>query len=104
MTVEDTSEPGPDGAAVDPRIEEGVEHLQRAAREMIAAGRALLDVFEEMVERPEAVRDIVGVVGSIGDLAGRAARRPTGTHGRGPSRATDGEDDDDPPVQRIPVS
>ncbi|MBX3314969.1 MAG: hypothetical protein KF906_11680 [Actinobacteria bacterium] len=86
------------GPGEDPRASAGVEHLQRAAREMIAASRAFLDVVEDLVDRPEAVQDLIDTVGALGGRAGRAvARRDPGG---------DGEDDDpgEPPVQRIPVS
>jgi len=79
---------------VDPRLQAGVEHLQRAAKEAIAATRALLDVAEELVDDPRAVR---GVLGALGTVAGAAS----GLAGRGRDR---GPDDDDPGVQRIPVS
>ena len=86
----------------DPRLQAGVEHLQAAAREVISASRALLDLAEELVEDPGAVRAVAGLVGEFGDVAGqvgRFARRP------GASGGPDGDGpDDDPPVQRIPVS
>lgn len=91
----------PDGD--DPRIQDGLEHLQRAAREMIAASRALLDVVEDLVEHPDGVKELLGTVGSLGGAAGRAVRAAGGR----PSRESDGDDEDDdgePPVQRIPVS
>lgn len=92
----------------DPRLQDGVEHLQRAAREMIAASRALLDVVEDLVEHPDGVKELLGAVGSLGDVAGRAMRSAGGRAGsRGAASAGGGgqdEDDDDPPVQRIPVS
>ncbi|MCB0978297.1 MAG: hypothetical protein KDB02_12650 [Acidimicrobiales bacterium] len=91
-----------DEAGTDPRVEQGVEHLQRAAREMIAASRAFLDVVEELVERPEGVREVLGAVSSLGDVAGLAMRQARrSAPGREPSH-DDG--DDEPPVQRIPVS
>lgn len=37
----------------DPRTADGVEHLQRAARELLAAARSFLDVAEDMVEDPD---------------------------------------------------
>ena len=78
----------------DPRVQAGVDHLQRAAREVIAASRALLDVAEELVEDPR------GAAGLADLLAGLAGRVPRPSH--------DGGDDDgdggEPPVQRIPVS
>ena len=39
----------------DERAREGVEHLQAAAIEMIAAFRAFLDLAEEVVRDPSAV-------------------------------------------------
>ena len=78
----------------DPRLQAGLDHLQQAAREMIAASRALLDVAEELVEDPKAASGIIDLLGSV---AGRNERRP-------PASPDDVEGDDDPPVQRIPVS
>jgi hypothetical protein len=89
-----------DGAADlagDPRVQAGLDHLQRAARELIAASRALLDVAEELVEDPRAAAGIVDLLGSVADLRPRpGAHRRDGDVG--------GDDDDEPPVQRIPVS
>lgn len=85
----------------DPRVQAGVDHLQRAAREAIAATRALLDVAEDLVEDPGSLRDLLGVVSSLGAAATRAA----GSAGGHAAWDGDGGDDDDgPPVQRIPVS
>ncbi|MGN6694717.1 MAG: hypothetical protein ACTHN0_11125 [Aquihabitans sp.] len=78
----------------DPRLQAGLEHLQRAAREMIAASRALLDVAEELVEDPKAASGIIDLLGSVAGRSGRQAGRAAPHDG----------DDDDPPVQRIPVS
>jgi hypothetical protein len=38
------------------RAREGVEHLQAAAREIIAAGRAFLDAMEGIVEDSDAAQ------------------------------------------------
>ena len=43
-----------DGSDRADRTGEAVAHLQAAAREMIAAARAFLDVAEEVVEDPKA--------------------------------------------------
>ena len=96
--VEDGFDDGTDAVRddADPRVQEGIDHLQRAARELIAASRAFLDVVEEVVDRPDAVQDLLGVVGSLGRAAGRTLRPDR--------RAPSSDDDDDPPVQRIPVS
>lgn len=81
----------------DPRLQAGVEHLQRAAHELIAASRALLDVAEDVVDAPGGVTKLFGAIADLGQMAGRVAR--TG----GAPRSTD-DGPDDPPVQRIPVS
>ncbi len=91
---EGTSDPLHD----DPRVAAGIEHLQRAAREVIAASRALLDVAEDVVESPDGVTKVIEVLAELGSLAQRAARQPAS------AVRHDGGPDDDPPVQRIPVS
>ena len=93
----DESEPG--DWSRDPRVSEGLEHLQRAAREVIEASRALLDVAEDLVADPRTAIDVVGLIGRTGEVAARLAGRvrpASGHHGV--------DDEDDPPVQRIPVS
>ena len=98
----------PEGAPADPmedpRVQAGLEHLQRAAREVIAASRALLDAAEDLVEDPKAA-------GSVLDLLGEVAARGRAAVGRIPGAGAsaadhgDGDDPDDgPSVQRIPVS
>jgi hypothetical protein len=70
---------GSDGAGTDAgvdvqeRARQGVEHLQAAARELIAAARAALDVAEEVVNDPDAVASLAGLVAGLGDLARRVA-------------------------------
>ena len=44
---------------VDPRIGEAMEHVQRAALEMIAAMRNALDVAEDLVGDPHALQVLV---------------------------------------------
>ena len=87
----------------DPRLSAGLEHLQRAAHEVIAASRALLDVAEELVDDPQAAGTLTDLFGSIGAFAARMGRSTGPTR---PFDATghDAGDEDDPPVQRIPVS
>lgn len=96
-------------AGAQARAREGVEHLQAAARELIAAARAALDVAEEVVNDPESLSTLAGTLTSVGDLA----RRVTGTGGwpspgaatGGRSRHGDGVDDDEAPrVERITVT
>jgi hypothetical protein len=91
--------------AAQARAREGVEHLQAAARELIEAARAALDVAEDLVNDPEAVASLAGTLATVGDVA----RRMTGTGGwgaaRGASTARDrATTDDEPRVQRISVT
>ncbi|HZM30775.1 MAG TPA: hypothetical protein VFB77_09825 [Acidimicrobiales bacterium] len=100
--------PDGDGAAgervatdVHERARQGVEHLQAAARELIQAARAALDVAEELVNDPEAVASLAGVVTTFGDLA----RRVTGTGSWPPAAHSrnGGADEADSRVERITV-
>lgn len=60
---------------VDPRLVSAVDHVQRAALEMIAAMRNALEVAEDLVEDPSALQALMrGVVlaarsGIEGDMA-----------------------------------
>lgn len=56
------------------RAQDGVDHLQAAAREMIGAARAFLDVLEELVGDEERVAQAAEAVG----LLARAATRGSG--------------------------
>lgn len=100
---------------VDPRVQAGMEALQRAAREMIAASRALLDAAEDLVEDPKAAAGIVEALGSVIARAPRVPRGPRRGDAAAPGswdgswdgdwdRTWDDDEDGDPPVQRIPVS
>ena len=61
------------------RAGEGIEHLQRAATEVIAAARAFLDVAEDLVSDRERLAEAAGLVATVANAAsegvGRAARR-----------------------------
>ena len=83
------------------RARQGIEHLQAAARELIAAARAALDVAEEMVNDPDAVASLAGMVAGLGDLARRVAGG-----GWPPSGAREGtpEDERQAKVERIRVT
>ncbi len=50
-------------------IDRGVEHLQAAAHEMLAAARSFLDVVEEVVADREK---LAGVAASVTDMLGSA--------------------------------
>ena len=97
----------------DERANQGLDHLQAAALEMIHAARAFLDVAEDVVSDQHKVAEIVEVLGSVADAATRAARgeplrqaRRGGRDGPEVEDAGDADDGDDPPgrVQHIPVS
>lgn len=79
----------------DDRAAQGIDHLQAAALEMVQAARAFLDVVEEFVADREKVADVVAVVGTMAEAAGRAAR--SGAPGTAPPA-------DDDRVQTIRVS
>ncbi len=58
-----------------PELSEGIDHLQRAARELVAAARSFLDVVEHVVEDDER---LAGAASSIADLVGRGLGSTTG--------------------------
>jgi hypothetical protein len=93
---EPTDEPGrqPKGMTdeasdVDATVAEGVEHLQSAAREMIAAARTFLDVVEEVVGDNAAVASVAEAFGSFGQVVSRAASRAASGEGADPPSADD---------------
>lgn len=98
------SDDGPRSGAPD----EGFAHLQAAAQEMIGAARAFLDAAEQLVDDPQAVSKVVGVVGGFAKAAAAAAAGAAGD-ARGPADARPGDagddddDGDDGAVERIEV-
>jgi hypothetical protein len=59
------------------RARDGIQHLQAAARELIHAARALLDVAEDVIDDPAAIATLVGALSALGDAArGRATAPP----------------------------
>ena len=77
------------------RARQGVEHLQAAAIEMIAAFRAFLDVAEEVVRDPSAVTAFASTLVETARSAAPAAATP-GADGEPPAP--------EPRVTRIRVS
>lgn len=67
----------------DERVSQGIDHLQNAAKELIAAARSFLDVLEDVVDDQNALRDAASVVGSVVESAVRAARHPDDPFGGG---------------------
>ena len=68
----------------DDRARQGVEHLQAAAIEMIAAFRAFLDVAEEVVRDPSAV---TALATSLVESAKAAAPTPPEPSGPPPAES-----------------
>lgn len=92
-------------------LDRGVEHLQVAAHEMIAAARSFLDVIEDVVSDREKLRGVTdaltdALVSAGGSLA-RVAERVAGGGGGAGDRVdpgVDGADDDlARRIRRIPV-
>lgn len=87
------------------RAQEGVEHFQAAARALIEAARAALDVAEEWVDDPDAIASLARTLAVVGDVA----RRVSGTGGwarpqHTPSARPSPPSEDEPRVQRITVT
>lgn len=80
----------------DDKVQQGIEHLQAAAREVIQATRSLLDAAEELVEDPRSVQDLMATVATVAQAAASRLRSSG-------SAAAD-DDTGDGPVERIKVS
>lgn len=78
------------------RAADGLAHLQTAARELIQAARAVLDVAEELVEDPATVR-------SVADALGAVVRSAAGVGRRAAAGDRSGSGDDGAGVERITV-
>jgi hypothetical protein len=95
----------PDGDARSAEgLDDGVEHLQAAAHEMIAAGRAFLDAVEDVVRDRDAVASVVDAFGSIAHAATQAASQAASQASRmatGRDRPTSSAGDDDEPPSRV---
>jgi hypothetical protein len=104
MPAEPQDQDGPPEPGPPPerdQLAEGVEHLQAAAKELIRAGRSLLDAVEGLVEDPAALQGVVATLGSLAQAAARSLR-PDG-EAAGDGAGDDGAGDDGK-VQRIPLS
>ena len=94
----------------DERAAEGLDHLQTAALELIHAARAFLDVAEDLVADPDKVAEVVSALGTMADVATRAAKS-RGDHAADAARgsgsstgSSKGRGDRDDGVQHIKVS
>lgn len=64
----------------DERADEALGHLQVAAKEMIEAARAFLDVAEALVSDPRTADTVLGLIDSLAGVAGQARRDEPATH------------------------
>lgn len=100
--TDESRDPGTTGTGEvnDDRMAQGVDHLQAAAREMIQAARAFLDVVEDFVGDEERMASVADAVAAVARGATKAVR--------GDEHATDSESTDQEPfggtVQHIKVS
>ena len=84
------------------RAREGLDHLQAAARELIAAARAALDVAEDLIDDPDTIASVVGAAGHLGGL-GDIVRTLVAGRRDGPRDDVPGDAETEPAVQRIKV-
>ena len=77
---------------------EGLEHLQAAAHEMIAAARSMLDAVEEILDDPRAATSMASAFGTLSRLVEGAVASVGGMVAGGAP-----EPDEEPRVQRIRV-
>jgi hypothetical protein len=105
--AESTASTTTTATATHDRAREGLDHLQAAAHELIAAARAALDVAEELIDDPEAIASVVSAAGSrssfgpIGELV--RSLLPT-RRTAAPEGGFDLADDEPSSIQRIQVS
>jgi hypothetical protein len=83
----------------DERAIEGLNHLQAAAVEMIAAARAFLDVAEDLVRDPGTAAALAQVAASVGQVVRTAATQAAKQHSSDTTSGARGEER----VERIRV-
>jgi hypothetical protein len=88
-------------AVADDRMAEGVEHLQTAALELIAAARAFLDVAEDLVTDPDRVSGTLATVATLVDGAGRASARRRAEEGGGSGESGKGSTSEGAPASPL---
>lgn len=82
-------------------IEQGIEHLQTAAHEMLAAARAFLDVVEDVVSDRDKLG---GVASSLTDLFSSAGASLSRLADRASTSSTGRDEQATPPrIRRIDV-
>lgn len=87
--------------SVERDIEQGVEHLQVAAHEMLAAARAFLDVVEDVVSDRDKLS---GVASTLTDLFGSAGASLSRLADRATKPSAENDERSSPPrIRRIDV-
>ncbi len=82
---------------------EGLDHLQSAAKEMVAAARSMLDAIDELLDDPRAGMGLAAAFGTMSRLVEGAVASVGSVIANATGDATS-EDDSDGRVQRIKVS
>lgn len=88
------------------RARDAVEHLEAAVGELIAAGRAFLDAFEDVATRSDAGPSLFGLVESVAKSFGPKGPLGFPPFDPGADADDDAEDDDgdgDGDFEPIPV-
>lgn len=105
-TTDPPDPPGPAGPTggtdAQDRAREGLDHLQNAARELIAAARAALDVAEDLIDDPDTIGSVVGAAGRFGGL-GDLVRHLLPTHRDADAEGGRRSEGTEPGIQRIEV-
>jgi hypothetical protein len=90
------------------RAREGIQHLQAAARELIHAARALLDVAEDVIDDPAGIATLAGALSAMADAARHRATAAPGEHDVDDNAEDCGEGDSgavpEPTIERITVA
>ncbi len=66
-------------------VASGLEHLQQAARELIAAARSVLDAAEDLLDDPATAEAVISGVRTVVSAVARAARPGEGEPAAGGS-------------------
>ncbi len=90
-----------DSRSADSRSVEGVEHVQRAAREMIKAARSFLDLVEEVVDDPDRITEAAA---SVADMVKGSFSKPEQPWERSAWSETESQSTSDPETETEPQS
>lgn len=87
----------------DPGFDRGVEHLQAAAHEMLAAARSFLDVVEDVVKDRDKLGAVASTVSDLLGAAGSSLARMGDREADGNASTSGAGGADRPRVRRIDV-